>query len=92
VTAGDAVTGPEKISISLLKGMDTHQAPLRNLSLNTKLLSTHVLLLGGIGTGKTNAMKHLIYQLRNRASQDDAFVIFDTKSGPNRMYLTTFIS
>ena len=44
-----------------------------------KLLSKHVLFLGGIGTGKTNAMKHLIRLLRNRAGQDDVFVIFDTK-------------
>jgi len=43
------------------------------------LLSKHVLFLGGIGTGKTNAMMQLIRDLRTRAEPDDVFVIFDTK-------------
>jgi type IV secretory pathway TraG/TraD family ATPase VirD4 len=79
VTAGDAIARPEKIAISLLEGMDIHQGPPGTLRLDDKLLSTHVLFLGGIGSGKTNAMKHLIHQLRSRAGQDDVFVIFDTK-------------
>jgi hypothetical protein len=79
VTPGDAFARPEKIDVSLLEGDDIHQDPPGNLRLDNKLLSMHVLFLGGIGTGKTNAMKHLIRQLRNRAGQDDVFVIFDTK-------------
>lgn len=79
MTAGDAIARPEKIVVSLLEGMDIHQGPLGRLRLDNELLSTHVLFLGGIGSGKTNAMKHLIHQLRNRAGQDDVFVIFDTK-------------
>jgi type IV secretory pathway TraG/TraD family ATPase VirD4 len=42
-------------------------------------LSKHVLFLGGIGTGKTNAMMQLVQALRNRVGPDDVFVIFDTK-------------
>jgi type IV secretory pathway TraG/TraD family ATPase VirD4 len=42
-------------------------------------LSRHVLFLGGIGTGKTNAMMQLIAPLRERADPDDVFVVFDTK-------------
>lgn len=42
-------------------------------------LSKHVLFLGGIGTGKTNAMMQLIQGLRTRAGPDDVFVVFDTK-------------
>ena len=79
MTAGDAIARPEKIAVSLLEGMDIHQGPPGTLRLDDKLLSTHVLFLGGIGSGKTNAMKHLIHQLRNSAGQDDVFVIFDTK-------------
>ena len=44
-----------------------------------ELLSKHVLFLGGIGSGKTTAMKHLIRQLRINRPADDVFVIFDTK-------------
>src|ERR1700730_620617 len=43
------------------------------------LLSRHVLFLGGIGTGKTNAMMQLVQDLRGFATADDVFVIFDTK-------------
>lgn len=79
MTAGDAIARPEKIVVSLLEGMDIHQGPPGRLRLDNELLSTHVLFMGGIGSGKTNAMKHLIQQLRNGAGQDDVFVIFDTK-------------
>src|SRR3954454_8819285 len=43
------------------------------------LLSKHVLFLGGIGTGKTNAMMQLIRALRRSAASEDVFVVFDTK-------------
>ena len=42
-------------------------------------LSRHLLFLGGIGTGKTNAMMQLVLALRERADPDDVFVVFDTK-------------
>lgn len=51
----------------------------RRLWLDDRYLSRHVLFLGGIGTGKSNAMYLLLDQLRKRASRDDVFVIFDTK-------------
>jgi hypothetical protein len=42
-------------------------------------LSRHILFLGGIGTGKSNAMYQLLDPLRRSAGRDDVFVIFDTK-------------
>lgn len=42
-------------------------------------LGSHVLFLGGIGTGKSNAMYQLLDPLRRGAGSDDVFVIFDTK-------------
>jgi hypothetical protein len=42
-------------------------------------LSRHLLFLGGIGTGKTNAMMQLVVALRERADPDDVFIVFDTK-------------
>jgi hypothetical protein len=42
-------------------------------------LSKHILFLGSIGAGKTNAMMQLVRKLRSRAGQDDVFVVFDTK-------------
>lgn len=43
------------------------------------LLSRHMMLLGGIGTGKTNAFNQIIGQLRDSMTRDDIMIIFDTK-------------
>lgn len=42
-------------------------------------LSRHLLFLGGIGTGKTNAIFQLIAQLRGGMTDQDVMLIFDTK-------------
>ena len=55
------------------------QGHAESLYFDADLLSRHVLFLGGIGTGKTNAMLQLVSTLRREAGPDDVFVIFDTK-------------
>lgn len=47
--------------------------------LGPEQLSRHMLLLGGIGTGKSNAFNLLIKQIRRTMTKDDVMVIFDTK-------------
>jgi len=47
--------------------------------LDADLLSRHLMFLGGIGTGKTNAFDQIIGQLRRNMTSDDVMVIFDTK-------------
>ena len=47
--------------------------------LDADLLSRHLMFLGGIGTGKTNAFDQIIGQLRRSMTVDDVMVIFDTK-------------
>lgn len=42
-------------------------------------LSRHMLLLGGIGTGKSNAFNHIIRSVRRSMTPNDVMVIFDTK-------------
>ena len=84
--AGQPMSAGERTVVTILEGMHIHQGPTRSLSLDDELLSTHVLFLGGIGSGKTNAMKHLIHQLRAKNGPDDVFVIFDTKGD----FLRTF--
>lgn len=44
-----------------------------------KKLSRHIMLLGGIGTGKTNAFFQIISKIKNSFSQNDVMIIFDTK-------------
>ena len=43
------------------------------------LLSRHILLLGGIGTGKSNAFNFLIRDCLGSLTTDDVVIIFDTK-------------
>ena len=49
------------------------------LRFDDELLSRHTLFLGGIGTGKTNAMMQLLAALRARSDPQDVFIVFDSK-------------
>jgi len=58
----------------------TEDSPKRiNIPLNDDLFSKHILFLGGIGTGKTNAIFQIIHQLRKNMTPEDVMLIFDTK-------------
>ena len=46
---------------------------------NDAAIERHALFLGAIGTGKTNAVKHLVRALHTGAGPDDVFVFFDAK-------------
>jgi len=59
-------------------GLDSKEAKL-TVPLDADLLSRHLMILGGIGTGKTNAFEQIISQLRSNMSVDDIMIIFDTK-------------
>lgn len=50
-----------------------------NFVLNEKLLSQHLLLVGGIGSGKTNTFNHIMNSLSYQLGQQDVMIIFDTK-------------
>jgi type IV secretory pathway TraG/TraD family ATPase VirD4 len=47
--------------------------------LTEKLLSQHLLLLGGIGSGKTNTFNQILQSLIPQMTNRDVMVIFDTK-------------
>ena len=49
------------------------------VSMDEALLSRHLMFLGGIGTGKTNAFYQIMGQLRKNMTQEDVMVVFDTK-------------
>ncbi len=51
----------------------------RRFALTKEMLSKHLLILGGIGSGKTNTFNFLIESLFTRLTTDDVMVIFDTK-------------
>ncbi|MGC8618757.1 MAG: type IV secretory system conjugative DNA transfer family protein [Thermoplasmata archaeon] len=43
------------------------------------ILQKHILVLGAIGSGKTNCLYQLIRQIENHMAENDKMVIFDTK-------------
>jgi len=51
----------------------------RIISLSDRLLGGHLLLVGGIGQGKTNAMYHLLHCVRKSLQSRDIAVVFDPK-------------
>ena len=50
-----------------------------NIPVSENVLSRHLLLIGGIGTGKTNAFFQIVSQLKDKLTKDDVMIIFDTK-------------
>ncbi|SHH91850.1 type IV secretory system conjugative DNA transfer family protein [Clostridium grantii] len=50
-----------------------------SIGLDEELLSKHILFIGGIGTGKTNAMLQSIEQIQKNMNKNDVMIIFDTK-------------
>ena len=65
-------------SVCSFNGTRTAEDKIR-IPLTNDLLSKHLLFLGGIGTGKTNAFCQLISQLNNTVTDNDIMIIFDTK-------------
>ena len=61
-----------------LKGKDGSQNPVA-LPLGKETLGKHIMLIGGIGTGKTNAFFQMISQIRNNLKDNEIMIIFDTK-------------
>lgn len=51
----------------------------RSFGMDESLLSKHLLLLGGIGCGKTNVFHFIIESLLYRMTHNDVMLIFDTK-------------
>ena len=49
------------------------------LDLDADIFSKHLCFIGGIGTGKSNAIFHVVSQLRQALGRDDVMVLFDTK-------------
>lgn len=61
-----------------LMGKTRYDEPMR-IPVGEQMLSRHMLLLGGIGTGKSNAFNFLIRNVRSGVTKDDVVIIFDTK-------------
>lgn len=47
--------------------------------LSDDILSKHLLLIGGIGSGKTNVINFIIQSLQNTMTDEDIMIVFDSK-------------
>lgn len=74
----DAPMIREERPVMFLKGTD-NQGSHRAIPISESVLSRHFKLIGGIGTGKTNAFFQMISQIKDRLTSDDIMIIFDTK-------------
>ena len=61
-----------------LNGQDGAGNPA-SIALDADIFSKHLCFIGGIGTGKTNAIFHVIKQLRQSMGADDIMILFDSK-------------
>lgn len=57
----------------------TRSAQCQFIPIGEQMLSRHILMLGGIGTGKSNTINQLISNVRSTLSENDVMIIFDTK-------------
>lgn len=57
----------------------TFQDKKATFGITREMLSKHLLLVGGTGSGKTNLFYHIVQQLKKNLSQDDVMLIFDSK-------------
>lgn len=62
----------------ILSGTTATGKPV-SIPVGENLLSRHILLLGGIGTGKSNAFNYLINHCLSNLTTEDVVIIFDTK-------------
>ena len=74
----DVATATNPDAVITIKGKNGSGTPA-SLSFNKSLLSKHIMLMGGIGTGKTNTFYHIVSQLKKQMTDDDVMIIFDTK-------------
>lgn len=72
------LSNPGQMPDVILNGMDG-MGNFARIPLDSSILSKHIMLLGGIGTGKTNAFFNIVEQLTAKLTGDDVMIIFDTK-------------
>lgn len=58
----------------------------RKFAITEDMLSKHILLVGGTGSGKTNLFYHIVRQLKQNIKSNDVMLIFDSKGDFYKMF------
>ena len=71
---------PSGTPVCVLTGTDGQTPPQpMTLPLDASLFSHHLLILGNVGTGKTEAISKIMRQVQAQLTDDDVMIVFDTK-------------
>ena len=68
----------EKDPFITLTGKDGSGNPAR-IPFSEATFGRHIMLIGGIGTGKTNAINQVLARMRDRMQENSVAIVFDTK-------------
>lgn len=75
-----AMTADTTSAIGVLNGRTCNNPPERSsVAFTESTFSKHLLFLGEIGSGKTNAIQQFLQQIRRKITNNDVIFIFDTK-------------
>ena len=83
----DVCTYGEKNPFYFMPGKNKYDQPI-GIPIGNNILSRHMLFLGGIGTGKTNAINLFLRNTRATLNNNDVVIIFDTKGDFYRDFYT----
>jgi len=87
ILLGDSVQGQRAPQHTLQGALAGFVSPGgERFGMDEEALSKHLLLLGGIGSGKTNALNLLLSQLLGRLTAQDIMLIFDAKGDYYRAF------
>lgn len=81
-------TPPQDMLKSVIKINGKFQGQDSAFGISEEVLSKHILLVGGTGSGKTNLFYHMVKQLKSKMTQDDVMLIFDSKGDFHKKFFS----
>ncbi|MCC8130547.1 MAG: type IV secretion system DNA-binding domain-containing protein [Ruminococcus sp.] len=81
-------TPPQDTLKSVIKINGKFQGQDSAFGISEEVLSKHILLVGGTGSGKTNLFYHMVKQLKSKMTQDDVMLIFDSKGDFHKKFFS----
>ena len=70
---------PQEVSNACVIIPGRYKGNKATFGINEEMLSKHLLLVGGTGSGKTNLFYQIVQQLKNKLTANDVMLIFDSK-------------
>jgi type IV secretory pathway TraG/TraD family ATPase VirD4 len=80
-------TPPPDLPRALVRIPGEFNGTKQPFGMTEEMLSKHVLLVGGTGSGKTNLFYHIVKQLKSKLTEDDVMLIFDSKGDFHKKFV-----